>query len=303
MFRTLVVPLDGSDLAESALQYAVPLARAGQGRIILVRVALAPQTMGVEDGSWEYDQRQAVGDAEQYLSAIAEGLGDQVPVETIVPYGRPVVQILDQVRRFEADGIVMASHGRTGLAHLLFGSVPESVMAQSPVPVFMVHARPGQPVRPTFDPMAGRLMVPLDGSMFAEAALELAFDFLGPAGELVLVSVAQPPDHVLRDEQGRAVAYLDQQAEDRTCVARAYLDDVARRLRQKDSDIHVSVDVRMDDPDEGIMAAAAERISDLVVMATHGRTGLRRASMGSVAGDVLRKGTTPLLLVRPVLPC
>src|ERR1700694_5054174 len=118
MFHKLGVPADGSDLAESALQYAVPLARAGQGRIILVRVALAPSTMTIDGSSWEYDQTQAVEDAEQYLRVVAETLGDQVPVETIVPYGRPAGQILDQVRRFEADGIVMASHGRTGLVHL-----------------------------------------------------------------------------------------------------------------------------------------------------------------------------------------
>src|ERR1700687_3812647 len=82
MFHKLVVPLDGSDLAESALQYAVPLARAGQGRIILVRVAVASSTMTIDGSSWEYDQTQAVEDAEQYLRVVAETLGDQVPVET-----------------------------------------------------------------------------------------------------------------------------------------------------------------------------------------------------------------------------
>jgi nucleotide-binding universal stress UspA family protein len=302
MFRKLVVPLDGSELAERALPYAVQLARAGQGRILLVRVALAPPSMSVDGVGWERDQLEAVDDAERYLRAIAERLGDQAPVETVVPYGRPTVQILDQVRRFEADGIVMATHGRTGLAHLLYGSTTETVLAESAIPVFLVHARPGEPAEPTFDPRASRLLVPLDGSVFAEAALELAFDFLGPAGELVLTSVIEAPDHVLRDDRGHVLAYLDQQAQDRTRVARVYLDDVAHRLRLKDPDIHVSVDVRMDAPDAGIIVAAAERAADLVIMATHGRTGLRRATMGSVAGNVLRRGSTPLLLVRPVRP-
>ena len=144
-------------------------------------------------------------------------------------------------------------------------------------------------------------MVPLDGSVFAEAALELAFDFLGPAGELVLVAVVQPPDHVLRGDSGRVLAYLDQQAAAHMREGRCYLEDVARRLRQTHSAIHVSVDVRMDEPSTGIIAAAAERAIDLVVMSTHGRTGLRRDTVGSVAGDVLRKGTAPLLLVRPLI--
>jgi nucleotide-binding universal stress UspA family protein len=302
MFRNFVVPLDGSELAERALPYAVRLARAGQGRISLVRVALAPPSMNVDGAGWERDQLEAVDAAEHYLGAIAEKLADQVPVETVVPYGRPAVQILEQVRLRDADGVVMATHGRTGLARLLYGSVAETVLAESGVPVLLVHARPGQPAEPAFDPMAGRLVVPLDGSMFAEAAVELAFDFLGPAGELVLVSVIQAPDHILQDERGRVLAYLDQEAEDRTREARTYLEDVARRLRQKDSDIHVSVDVRMGEPDTGILEAATERFADLIIMATHGRTGLSRMTVGSVAGNVLRKGGTPLLLVRPVMP-
>jgi nucleotide-binding universal stress UspA family protein len=303
MFRKLLVPLDGSDSAERALPYAVRLAHARQGGITLVQVALAEATMSVEGMDWGSYQQQAVDDAERYLRAVAATLRDHVPVETlVVPNGSPALQILDQVRQLDADGIIMATHGRTGLAHLLFGSAAEAVLAESRVPVFLVHARPGKPVESPFDPLAGRVMVPLDGSMFAEAALELAFDFLGPGGELMLVTVVQPPDHVLRDDHGRALAYLDQQAEAHTREGRCYLEDVARRFRQKYPDTRVSVDVRMEEPSTGIIAAAAERAIDLVVMATHGRTGLRRDIVGSVAGDVLRKGSAPLLLVRPVMP-
>jgi nucleotide-binding universal stress UspA family protein len=302
MLRKFVVPLDGSELAERALPYAVRLARAGQGRIILIRVALAPPSMTIDGAGWERDQREAVDAAEHYLAALVEKLADQVPVDTAVPYGRAAVQILDQVRHLEADGIVIATHGRTGLAHLMHGSVAETVLAESDVPVFLVHARPGQPAEPAFDPLASRLMVPLDGSTFAEAAVELAFDFLGPAGELLLVSIVQAPDQSLQDERGRVLAYLDQEVEDRTREARTYLEGVARRLRQKDPDLHVSVDVRLGDPDTGIIAAATDRVVDLIIMATHGRSGLRRITMGNVAGNVLRKGNTPLLLVRPVMP-
>jgi len=302
MFRNFVVPLDGSEWAERALPYALRLARAGQGRISLVRVALAPPPMTIDGAGWERDQREAIDEANHYLADIAEKFAEHVPVETIVAYGRPVAQILDQVRRLEADGVVMATHGRTGLVHLLYGSVAETVLAESGVPVLLVHARPGQPVAPAFDPMAGRLVVPLDGSTFAEAAVELAFDFLGPVGELVLVSVIQAPDHVLEDERGRVLAYLDQEVEDRTREARTYLEEVARRLRLKDPDIHVGVDVQMGEPDAGIITAATERNADLIVMATHGRTGLRRITIGSVAGNVLRAGNTPLLLVRPAMP-
>src|SRR5579859_6339681 len=172
MFRNFVVPLDGSELAERALPYAVRLAHAGQGRITLVRVALAPPSMTVDGAGWERDQREAIEAAEGYLAAVAEKFAAQAPVRTVVVYGRAAAQILDQVDRLEADGVVMATHGRTGLAHLLYGSVAETVLADSGVPVLLVHARPGQPAEPAFDPKAGRLVVPLDGSTFAEAAVE-----------------------------------------------------------------------------------------------------------------------------------
>src|SRR5579859_7862387 len=103
MFRNFVVPLDGSEWAERALPYAVRLARAGQGRITLVRVALAPPPMTIDGAGWERDQCEAIDEAKHYLGDIAAKFADQVSVETVVDYGRPSAQILDQVGRLEAD--------------------------------------------------------------------------------------------------------------------------------------------------------------------------------------------------------
>jgi len=149
--------------------------------------------------------------------------------------------------------------------------------------------------------MAARLMVPLDGSNFAEAALEPAIRFLGPSGELILVCITYPPQEVLMDDNRRQVlSYIDQQEESRSREAHEYLDGVARRLRTTYPGMHVGIHTRMaDDAPRGIMYAATATEAGLVVMATHGRTGLRRAVMGSVAGEVLRTGDTPLLLVGP----
>src|SRR5579859_3580752 len=191
MFRNFVVPLDGSELAERALPYAVRLAHAGQGRITLVRVALAPPSMTVDGAGWERDQREAIEAAEGYLAAVAEKFAAQAPVRTVVVYGRAAAQILDQVDRLEADGVVMATHGRTGLAHLLYGSVAETVLADSPVPVFLAHARAGDATAPPANPSTACAAVPLDGSVFAEAALETAADLVGQTGELVLVCVVE----------------------------------------------------------------------------------------------------------------
>jgi nucleotide-binding universal stress UspA family protein len=300
MFRTLVVPLDGSGLAERALPYAVQLARVGQGRLILMRAALAPAPVSLDGASWERDQVAAMGEAEAYLRGVAENLQAHAPVEITVQYGHASPEILDTVTRFNADAIVMATHGRTGFAHLLYGSVAEMVLANSPVPVFTVYARPGQAPASPFTPSTARVVVPQDGSENDAPALQAAVNMIGPGGEITLVTVVPPPGQVERDENGHVLAYLDQQIEARQYEARDYLTPIASALHARPQPIKASIDVRVGDPASGINLAAIDVAADLIVMATHGRTGIRRAILGSVAGTVLRTGNTPVFLVHPV---
>ena len=279
MFGCLVVPLDGSELAEQALPYAVRLAKVGRGRLVLFRDTPMPAASGVIDVR-QY-QAETHAEAEHYLASVADRISSMVPVDTVTSIAHtPAEGILHTATRHPADAIVMATHGRGGLSHLLYGSVAEAVLATSHVPVFLVHARPGEATSAPFDPVAARLMVPLDGSSLAEAALSTAVEFLGPAGELVLASVV--------DAQG------GEEAE-----TREYLNGVARRLRHENPGMHVSTEVRLGDPAVSLALAVAERHVDLVVMATHGRTGIKRAVVGSVAGGVLRNASSPLLLVGP----
>src|SRR5438067_4100050 len=113
MFRTFVVPLDGSALAERAVPYAVRLAQARQGRLILMRAALAAPPRTLDGSDWEREQAEAIDEAERYLRKTAESLAGQVAVEA--PYGHAAAQILETATRYAADGIIIATHGRTGL--------------------------------------------------------------------------------------------------------------------------------------------------------------------------------------------
>src|SRR5919202_1505818 len=151
MLSRLVVPLDGSELAERTLPYATQVARARNGQLILVRVALGPPPSGFD---WEHHQLAAVNEAEAYLAGIGEQLRPMVPVETAVPYGPAAPVIVEIVRGFEADGVVMTTHARTGPAHLMHGSVAEAVLETADVPVFLVQAVPGEAAAPPFDPPA-----------------------------------------------------------------------------------------------------------------------------------------------------
>lgn len=304
MYRTLVVPLDGSHLGERSLPYAIRLAQAAGGRLVLTRAALAPPPRSLDGSEWEVQQTDAIAEATEYLREMAESVSGQVAaVETSVPYGRAVEKIVETVETYDADAVVMATHGRSGLGHLLYGSVTEGVLARSSVPVFAIYARPGEAPIAAFSPANARLLVPQDGSSFDEPALRAALNLLGPGGRIVLVTVVEPPDHVERDESGRRVlAYLDQQEEARTRDAREYLGSIVAQLRRQGVQVPVKIDVRLGDPTSGIGMAAIDSQADLIVMATHGRTGISRAVLGSVAGTVLRTGTTPVLLVHPTEP-
>jgi len=300
MFSTLAVPLDGSPLAERALPYAIRMAQASQGRLILVRAALAPPPRTLDGASWEQDQAEAVEEAETYLKQIADSLAGQVAsVEIAAPYGRASAQILEAAARFNAEGIVMATHGRTGLPHLLYGSVTEAVLADTSIPVFVVYARPGEPASPTFSPKSARVLVTQDGSEFDAAAVDAAIKLVGPEGEIILVSVIPPPERVTRDEVGHVIAYLDQQEESDKLQAREYLTTIAVQMRTRGATSQVKTDVRIGDPASGIAMAAIDESADVIVMATHGRTGIGRAVFGSVAGTVLRSAPTPVVLVHP----
>jgi nucleotide-binding universal stress UspA family protein len=299
VFNTPLVPLDGSELAERALAYAVRLAADRGGRLVLTRAVLAPPPSGLD---WERQQLAVMEEATAYLAGVAEKVATRVPVTTAPVYGHAADAILAAAEKFDADSIVMATHGRTGLAHLLHGSVAEAVLRRCPLPVFVVYARPGEAAAPPFASASARILVPLDGSAFALAALPAALEIVGPTGELVLCSVVGAPDHVECDEHGRVRAYLDQQEEAITREALDYLRRIEAALKHQRPGLHVTLDVRIgNDPAAGIAIAEVARDADLVMMATHGRTGLRRALQGSVAGDVLATGSVPVLLVSPAV--
>jgi nucleotide-binding universal stress UspA family protein len=303
MFRTLVVPLDGSQLAERAVPYAIRLAQSSHARLVLMQAVLAPPTAAL-DADWERLQLEAIAEARAYLAHVAEDMSGQLTaVEIATPYGRAADKILQTIDTYQADGLVMSTHGRTGFDHLLHGSVTEAILARCDVPVFVVYARPGQAPAPPFSPANARLLVPQNGSEYDAPALQLAREMLGPRGDIVLVTVAPTPEHVLHDDSGRhVVAYLDQQEEALTREAREYLAQVAEPLGKGPAPINVKVDVRVGDPVSGIAIAALDTQADLIVMATHGRTGIKRAVLGSVAGTVMRTVDTPVVLVHPRVP-
>jgi nucleotide-binding universal stress UspA family protein len=197
--------------------------------------------------------------------------------------------------------IVLTSHGRTGPGRWLFGSVTEEIVAGSEVPVLVERAeqaaraaRPGLRLTPR-----PRLLVPLDGSTFAEGVLpraaQLASDL---GGALDLVRVAKRPRDVVDSADGSVVGYVDQLQEALRTRSLAYPGGIRQRLLERWPELPVQIGVRLGEPAPEITAAALADYAALIVMATHGLTGLRRSVVGSVAGRLLQQDQVPLVLVQ-----
>jgi nucleotide-binding universal stress UspA family protein len=143
---TILVPLDGSTLAESALAKATELCQSAGARLWLIRAAEAHRLPG---GDPTEAQVEVVAEAEKYLGQVAERLRAQgmARVETSVWYGPPAYAIVEGARLYKADLIVMTTHGRSGLGRLILGSVAESVLRGTTTPILLLRA-PGAPLAP-----------------------------------------------------------------------------------------------------------------------------------------------------------
>jgi nucleotide-binding universal stress UspA family protein len=297
MLNTILVPLDGSELAERALPPAMGLIKHSGGKLVLVRAANTPGIPGPDRAE---EQVRVIAEAEEYLKTMALELkGRGITAETGVPYGPAAEGILDEIRLRRPDLVVMATHGRSGLGRWLYGSVAEAVIGRSTTPILLTRAwHAEQPARAAAE--YERLIVPLDGSPFAEAVLPLAGKLAATIdAELVLVWVISLPQEAQYTENGQVVRFIDQELEVLQSDAQRYLAQIERRIREQHPTVRTTTDVRLGVPVEGIVSASEQGGAAMVVMATHGRTGLSRLFLGSVAGAVLRAGEVPLLLIRP----
>jgi nucleotide-binding universal stress UspA family protein len=299
MFKRMVVPLDGSALAEGVLPAAAQLARALKIPIALLNVipegALPRQVAAHHPETIDQMLDQERTGALAYLGAHRAQLEAQGLTVTVD------VQLMDHA----ADGIVhyaaaqpdtliaMSTRGRTGIQRLVMGSVGDRVLQTTRGPLLLF--RPPQDA-----PAQGfqHVLIPLDQSDLAEQALPLAEALARELDlPLTLVYVQPPSAMVFADPTTGAYApiYLEME-EEAEQVAAAYLDTQAAGLRARG--IRLGTSLRHGRPAHEIAAAAGESPGSLIVMSTHGRTGVGRAILGSVASAVVRESGAPVLLIR-----
>ncbi len=188
----------------------------------------------------------------------------------------------------------MCTHGRSGLGRWIYGSGAEKVLAQSPAPVLLI--RPiGDIQTPLPELSQASVLVPLDGSSFAEAALLHAVALARALdGILLLLRVIEQPTIALSYPEVHA---MQQSSAELRQEAESYLQGVAEYLQSEDLLVHTVV--REGWPADTIAYQGAALRPSLIVMATHGRSGIARLLLGSVALEVVRRSPLPILLVRP----
>lgn len=320
MFQRLLVPLDGSRRAEHAIALAARLARASQGSLTFVRVVLPPHEIGTLAAEWEHSvivkpgtYEKHLAEAEGYLAQVIETYASDlqgIKIELDVETGAAAPAILSAARLEASDLIVLCSHGETGLARWMLGSVAWQTMRQSAVPVLVLNESGGIfTLQPAANPL--RVLVPLDGSALSEEALQPALHLLAAhqtPGVLHLLHVVDlPSTYGYTRSQTYVTTSMHEEARQE---AEASLKTVAARLHEQlpaasrptiTWSVVVNPDVVAAILAQATPAAgqAQESGYDLIAMATHGHSGLRRLLMGSVSARLLGVCTQPLLIVRP----
>lgn len=318
MYRSILVPLDGSALAEQALPLAAEIScRAGATLRLVHVVESADRDLFDSDGLPGLDQSPHppdTGPMHAYLDRTGASLADRpgLRIDTAVlpcahggvRSGTVAQTLADRIVANGGDLVVMTTHGRGGLARLWLGSVADQLVRQSTVPIILLRPRADEP--PAALPECWRILIPLDGSALAERVLEhaLVFGQLFRA-EYTLLHVTSPfilAPPLIADVHGNIPEPEDriEMVRRRGEAAERYLSDLAERLAAEGHDVATRV-VCARQSAAGILEDARAHATDLVALATHGRAGMARLMIGSVADKVLRGAETPLLLYRPPL--
>lgn len=308
MYRSILLPLDGSSFAEEALPLAARLARDEGTELRLLHVIRGAPDVDfkspADDLAWRKQVREAASGALGDLVARLRRQGIAAHAE--VREGPVVPQILEAARQHGSDLVVLTTHGAGGFRRWWLGSVADSLLRQGELPLLLVRPWDDTADHEPDTPRFVRVLVPLDGSPESEAVLpHVSWLHEARDAELVLVRVVPSPLEVgslygvpsvrlegeaHRSQRERALAYLEEVAERlgrQRGLAGAQLPRLELRVVEASSAA------------EGILEAARVQGADLLALSTHGRSGLGRVVVGSVADKVIRGAAIPVLAIRP----
>lgn len=301
-YERILTPLDGSLLAEQALPYVAAIARACSARVELLQcIAPVPAELSIPDRGLYLDSvaLSLVGAAKERLERLARPLQQKgIVVACSAHEGDPAQKILEVAGEAPNTLIAMSTHGRSGLGRWMVGSVTTKVIEASNAPVLVVRPQPYR--SPLEETGLSYLVVPLDGSQLAEQVLPHVV-MLSKVLKQKVILVRVTPDPL---DYFRYVGYVGPDYVDFSKVAEAvddearqYLSDTAAQLEERQGD-KVEWELLHGNPAVRVLELVREVPQPLIAMTTHGRSGIGRWVLGSVADRVVRHSGAPVLLIR-----
>jgi nucleotide-binding universal stress UspA family protein len=295
MFRTILVPLDGSQLAEVVLPHANALAKAFDASLWLVRVieSTADEEMQpVDPLQWQITKREA----ETYLEKTAELLRiNGITTEYSILEGKTAGRIVEFAENQEIDLILLSSHGKSGLSRWNISSITRKIIQNAKRSTMIVRAYESPDTRlERFH--YHRILVPLDGSLRAEYVLPIASMIARHQGaEMLMVHVVFKPEMPRR----KPLSDEDLQLIDRFIERNRQ--EATQYLEQIDCQAPVECTTRLiisENVENSLHDLVESEQIDLVVMSAHGYSGNRRQPFGNVTTNFIEYGSSPLLIVQ-----
>lgn len=303
MIRSIVVPLDGSRFAETAIGVASRVARAAGAKLSLVLVhepvmamvpaADIPVSAGPDDLEVRAQQQTYLADAASRLGTIGSA-----PVGYEVVDGLAGPTLAGWIEKHQPDLVVMATHGRGPLSRFWLGSVADHLIRHVTVPVLMIRPQDGDAI-PVVDYRLSAAVVPVDLSEESAAILESLKDFaVAMDTHVTLMHVIEPVLGISGAVPPYPVPVPQDVLESTRVQAQKLLDEMADKLRASGIRVATKVFVGL-----GVAGSVLHEVNegkaDFVAMTTHGAGGFRRLMLGSVADKVIRASTKPVLVLRP----
>ena len=294
MFKRLLVPLDGSNLAESVLPAAVYLAERFYATIVLFH-ALEQNAPATIHGARHLSDP---GEARAYLDELATRIGRAgMSIEKHIAATKEtdVAQsITRHASTLNSDLIVLCAHGRSGLRDALVGSIAQQVIHWGMTPVFLM--RPKE----TDEWHCYKILVALDSAPAHESALPVAAEFARVFEASIQIITVVPTLSTLSAERAATSTFLPTTTNAVLDLAERgavdYLQNITGKLSA--DGLNSKGQVARGDTANEILSAAATTGADLIVLATHGRGSIEAFWAGSVTPQVITRATSPLLLVK-----
>lgn len=301
MYKVIMVPTDGSGFDRNAIRVALKMAERSNAKVRLVRVLASDTFFGTTpEADWtpmsaEIGRSERAGALSELYALAAECRSGFKADITVDLHGGPVADVLQgYARRHDVDLIVMSTHGRSGISRLSLGSVTDSLIRHTTIPVLVVKPSTSY-LNPQLEQTFKRIVVPLDGSALAEQILPrvLTLGKLEEA-EISLLQVLVPQSYSQKEISDPDLPWWDKDVS----LAQAYLFRIAGKLRR--NGLIVTTDIVIGESvADAIGDFASREKADLIAIATHGRGGLARMLRGSVADAIMHSGKMSMLVFKP----